>query len=54
MLLVFSLEVKPGESKMIRITYVSTEKIPIDRGVGGYVLNLEETVRGFCLDGSRV
>ena len=27
----FSLEVKPGESKMIRITYVSTEKIPIDR-----------------------
>lgn len=38
----FSLEVKPGESKMIRITYVSTEKISIDRGVGGYVLNLKK------------
>jgi hypothetical protein len=36
------VDVKPGESKVIRITYVSTTVIPIDRGTGGYILNLKK------------
>lgn len=38
----FGLEIKPGESKVFRINYVSTSNIPTDRGVGGYVLNLKK------------
>lgn len=38
----FGLNVPPGESKVIRITYASTAKIPVDRGVGGYVVNLKK------------
>lgn len=38
----FSLNVHPGESKTIRITYVSTAKIPTDRGVGAYVVNVKK------------
>lgn len=38
----FMLEVKPGESKMIKIAYSSTSKIPIERGTGSYVLGLKK------------
>lgn len=38
----FGLDVKPGESKIIRINFVSTVKIQTERGVGSYFLNLKK------------
>lgn len=38
----FPLEVLPGETALIKINYISTNKISIERGIGAYVLNLKK------------
>jgi len=38
----FPLEIMPGEDVLIKIHYFSTNKIPIERGIGAYVLNLKK------------
>lgn len=38
----FPLEVLPGETALIKINYISTNKISIERGIGAYALNLKK------------
>ena len=38
----FPVEIMPGEALLIKINYISTNKIPIERGIGAYVLNLKK------------
>jgi hypothetical protein len=38
----FPLEILPGETALIKINYISTNKISIERGIGAYVLNLKK------------
>lgn len=38
----FPLEIMPGAAKLIKINYVSTNKIPIERGIGAYILNFKK------------
>lgn len=38
----FPLEIMPGESLLVKLNYVSTNKIPIERGIGAYVLNFKK------------
>lgn len=38
----FPLEIMPGEAVLIKINYISTNKISIERGMGAYVLNLKK------------
>gem|GEM_PF-3942053 len=38
----FPLEIMPGESLLVKINYISTNKIPIERGIGAYVLNFKK------------
>lgn len=38
----FPLEIMPGEAALIKINYISTNKISIERGIGAYVLNLKK------------
>ena len=38
----FPVEIMPGESLLVKINYISTNKIPIERGIGAYVLNLKK------------
>ena len=38
----FPVEIMPGESLLIKINYISTNKISIERGIGAYVMNLKK------------
>ena len=38
----FPVEIIPGEAVLIKINYISTNKISIERGMGAYVLNLKK------------
>ena len=38
----FPLEIMSGESLLVKLNYISTNKIPIERGIGAYVLNFKK------------
>ena len=38
----FPLEIMPGEAVLIKINYISTNNISIERGIGAYVMNIKK------------